>query len=164
MDRSEMVYSINAVWADHADAISFQYSGTGALKTDFTRTGRRTKLGALQDFSNSMLRYIKNHYLDGKRQDAMDIVTGNHVVDPFQPSPYKNFFTLDQLIVIVSALFTLLLLLYFKLFPSQTGGLFRIVFGLFWIIFTLFLVKQFGSSFVSRPKLRPYRLSHKIVQ
>ena len=25
------------VWADHADMISIQYSGTGALKTDFTR-------------------------------------------------------------------------------------------------------------------------------
>ena len=25
------------VWADHADMISIQYTGTGALKTDFTR-------------------------------------------------------------------------------------------------------------------------------
>lgn len=30
-------------WADNADIISTQYSGTGALKTDFTRTGKRTK-------------------------------------------------------------------------------------------------------------------------
>lgn len=28
------------VWADHADLVSIQYSGTGALKTDFTRTGK----------------------------------------------------------------------------------------------------------------------------
>ena len=28
------------VWADHADMISIQYSGTGALKTDFTRYGK----------------------------------------------------------------------------------------------------------------------------
>lgn len=27
------------VWADHADLLSKQYAGTGALKTDFTRTG-----------------------------------------------------------------------------------------------------------------------------
>lgn len=27
------------LWADHADMISLQYSGTPALKTDFTRTG-----------------------------------------------------------------------------------------------------------------------------
>merc|ERR1719427_2274759 len=26
------------VWADHADMVSIQYTGTGALKTDFTRT------------------------------------------------------------------------------------------------------------------------------
>lgn len=28
---------LNVVWADHADAISMGYSGTGALKTDYTR-------------------------------------------------------------------------------------------------------------------------------
>lgn len=28
------------IWADHADVISIQYSGTPALKTDFTRTGK----------------------------------------------------------------------------------------------------------------------------
>ncbi|KAJ1903848.1 Phosphoinositide phosphatase sac1, partial [Tieghemiomyces parasiticus] len=52
------------VWADHADAISIVYSGTGALKTDFTRTGQRTRLGALQDGVNSIVRYVKNNYLD----------------------------------------------------------------------------------------------------
>ena len=31
------------MWADNADIVSTQYSGTGALKTDFTRTGKRTK-------------------------------------------------------------------------------------------------------------------------
>lgn len=33
------------MWADHADAISIMYSGTPALKTDFTRTGKRTLQG-----------------------------------------------------------------------------------------------------------------------
>ena len=27
-------------WADHANLISVQYAGTGALKTDYTRTGK----------------------------------------------------------------------------------------------------------------------------
>ena len=27
------------VWADHGDVLSVQYAGTGALKSDFTRTG-----------------------------------------------------------------------------------------------------------------------------
>lgn len=35
-------------WADHANLISVQYAGTGALKTDFTRTGVRTKFGLAQ--------------------------------------------------------------------------------------------------------------------
>ena len=36
------------VWANNADALSVLYSGTGALKTDFTRTGKRTTAGMLQ--------------------------------------------------------------------------------------------------------------------
>lgn len=30
------------LWADNGDALSRQYSGTAALKRDFTRTGKRT--------------------------------------------------------------------------------------------------------------------------
>ncbi len=64
------------VWADHADVISKAYSGTGALKTDFTRTGKRSKEGALQDGVNSLTRYLKNNFFDGARQDAYDLFTG----------------------------------------------------------------------------------------
>ena len=58
------------VWADHADAVSRQYSGTGALKTDFTRTGKRTIQGALSDFQNSIVRYVLNNFFDGYKQDG----------------------------------------------------------------------------------------------
>jgi phosphatidylinositol 4-phosphatase len=44
------------LWADNADAISRLYSGTAALKRDFTRTGKRTKKGALDDGMNSLQR------------------------------------------------------------------------------------------------------------
>lgn len=56
------------MWADHADVISIQYSGTGALKTDFTRTGKRTYNGMLRDLKNSLQRYYKNNLRDGIRQ------------------------------------------------------------------------------------------------
>ncbi|XP_035829219.1 phosphatidylinositol-3-phosphatase SAC1 isoform X2 [Aplysia californica] len=69
------------VWADNADTISKEYAGTGALKTDFTRTGKRTTYGALQDGYNSAVRYIKNNFQDGSRQDAMDLFLGNYSVD-----------------------------------------------------------------------------------
>ena len=57
-----------SVWADHADYVSKAYSGTGALKTDFTRTGVRSKRGLLMDGQHSIVRYLKNNYFDGDRQ------------------------------------------------------------------------------------------------
>lgn len=62
-------------WTDNADFISCQYSGTPALKTDFTRTGKRTKMGALNDGKNSIMRFYINTCTDGTRQDAYDVVT-----------------------------------------------------------------------------------------
>jgi phosphatidylinositol 4-phosphatase len=56
------------VWADNADGVSKAYSGTGALKTDFTRTGVRSTSGLLQDGQNSIERYIKNNFFDITRQ------------------------------------------------------------------------------------------------
>ncbi|KAF2192131.1 hypothetical protein K469DRAFT_653393 [Zopfia rhizophila CBS 207.26] len=67
------------MWADNADVVSKSYSGTGALKTDFTRTGTRTKAGALQDFNNSCTRYFLNNFGDGPRQDAFDLFLGTYL-------------------------------------------------------------------------------------
>lgn len=82
------------VWADNADLISTQYSGTGALKTDFTRTGKRTKWGLLRDGVNSLTRYYKNNFNDGYRQDGLDLFLGNYVVQDGEgrnvPSPLKS--------------------------------------------------------------------------
>jgi len=71
-----------SVWADHADMISIQYTGTGALKTDFTRTGQRTKMGLLEDGRRSVIRYFKNNFADGFRQDSLDVFVGNYEVSP----------------------------------------------------------------------------------
>ena len=60
------------MWADHANAISELYSGTGALKTDFTRTGKRTKAGLLQDGWRSVKRYFIQNVADGRNQDMWD--------------------------------------------------------------------------------------------
>ncbi|ODV63297.1 phosphatidylinositol-3-phosphatase SAC1 ASCRUDRAFT_16948, partial [Ascoidea rubescens DSM 1968] len=76
-DYPELILFFQKIWADNADAISFGYSGTGALKTDFTRTGERTKRGVLNDGLNSVTRYILNNYFDGYRQDGYDLILGN---------------------------------------------------------------------------------------
>ena len=55
------------------------YSGTGALKTDFTRTGKRTMAGAAADGSNSLQRYVLANFKDGRTQDAWDLFLGRFV-------------------------------------------------------------------------------------
>ncbi len=64
------------LWADNADAISRLYAGTPALKGDFTRTGKRTKRGALDDGLNSVTRFYLNNFVDADRQKGMDLLTG----------------------------------------------------------------------------------------
>ncbi|KOB66000.1 Recessive suppressor of secretory defect [Operophtera brumata] len=93
LDRTNVVQSLLArlqltavlkllavVWADHADMISTQYSGTGALKTDFTRTGKRSHMGLVRDGINSLTRYYMNNFSDGFRQDAIDLFLGKYSV------------------------------------------------------------------------------------
>jgi hypothetical protein len=75
-DDAGFEFLFRNLWADNADVVSKSYSGTGALKTDFTRTGKRTKAGALQDLSNSITRYAKNNFTDGPKQDAFDLFLG----------------------------------------------------------------------------------------
>ena len=53
------------MWTDNADAISILYCGTRALKTDFTRTGKKTYPGAATDFKNSTVRYVIGNFYDG---------------------------------------------------------------------------------------------------
>lgn len=85
-----MIELFKNVWADNADLVSIQYSGTGALKTDFTRTGKRTKRGLLQDGTNSLTRYYKNNFNDGFRQDAIDLFLGNYNVKDGEGAAIKS--------------------------------------------------------------------------
>ncbi|KAF4592386.1 phosphoinositide phosphatase [Ophiocordyceps camponoti-floridani] len=64
------------LWADNADVVSCSYAGTGAMKTDVTRTGHRTRVGALQDARIGVTRYYLNNFRDGPRQDAYDLFLG----------------------------------------------------------------------------------------
>ncbi|KAI3402711.2 SAC1 [Candida oxycetoniae] len=76
-------------WADNADAVSCAYSGTGALKTDFTRLGKRTYKGNFDDLCNSLTRYYKNNLSDGSRQDSYDLFLGKY--KPYQDSITSPF-------------------------------------------------------------------------
>jgi hypothetical protein len=62
-------------WTDNADVMSYLYTGTPALKTDFTRTGKRTYKGAMNDGINSVTRYYINNFTDGFYHDCLDFCT-----------------------------------------------------------------------------------------
>lgn len=78
-DDPDFDFLFRNLWADNADVVSKSYSGTGALKTDFTRTGERTRAGMMQDLQNSCTRYIRNNFLDGPKQDGFDLFLGAYL-------------------------------------------------------------------------------------
>ncbi|CDF37006.1 unnamed protein product [Chondrus crispus] len=67
-------------WADNADALSVVYAGSGALKTDYTRTGKRSKPGMVQDGIRAVQRYFYQNMFDGRRQDGIDLLLGVVVI------------------------------------------------------------------------------------
>mmetsp|Transcript_11327 Transcript_11327/g.39465 ORF Transcript_11327/g.39465 Transcript_11327/m.39465 type:complete len:612 (-) Transcript_11327:58-1893(-) len=64
------------MWTVNANCLGMLYTGTGALKTDFTRTGKRTIVGALDDGWRSVKRYFINNLVDGRVQDQWDLFLG----------------------------------------------------------------------------------------
>ena len=84
--RVQVHQAFRVVWADHGDDISRQYAGTGALKSGFTRTGKRTTMGLLDDGVKSVTRYYLNTFQDGQKQDALDLASGSYRVESGAPS------------------------------------------------------------------------------
>ncbi|TGZ83336.1 hypothetical protein EX30DRAFT_304363 [Ascodesmis nigricans] len=142
-------------WADNADVVSRAYSGTGALKTDFTRTGVRTKAGALADLSNSITRYIRNNFADGPRQDAYDLFLGTYV--PLPPSPHRVLAD-RRPVIIQSVPYILAAAIFFILAALILPGRHTGWFAIFWMAvaaWTAFWIKEYGVLFVNWPKLNP---------
>lgn len=62
--RNEMEFAFRNLWADNANGLSFLYTGTDALKTEFTRYGKVSLKGKLKDGYSSLYRYVKNNFVD----------------------------------------------------------------------------------------------------
>ncbi|CEG79846.1 hypothetical protein RMATCC62417_14262 [Rhizopus microsporus] len=159
------------VWADNADALSLSYSGSGALKTDFTRTGKRTYTGAMNDLFNSIIRYVKNNYMDGSRQDGIDLILGKYKVIPALSSrdqfisPFQTQ-TLPLYVKFIPIYLLLSLILFnLVLFSPNTFGINSSLahITLLSFLFAAILaswsyILQNGTEFVDWPKLIPLSL------
>ncbi|KAI8916567.1 SacI homology domain-containing protein [Powellomyces hirtus] len=66
----------NGLWADNGDWLSKIYAGTGALKSSYTRKGKSTMLGFLDDAVKSANRFYINNFQDKTRQEAIDLLLG----------------------------------------------------------------------------------------
>ncbi|XP_040577008.1 phosphatidylinositol-3-phosphatase SAC1-A [Lepeophtheirus salmonis] len=140
-------------WADHANLISIQYSGTGALKTDFTRTGVRTKWGMLQDGWNSLNRYALNNFSDGFRTDALNYFVGHLPLHSIQMSHTKqkssSHSPIKMLPSILKGFLSLFILLLVVLSPEDN----KPIIALLSLILTLlvWIFKLNGPTFINYP-------------
>ncbi|KAL8635575.1 MAG: hypothetical protein Q9228_006946, partial [Teloschistes exilis] len=160
------------VWADNADVVSRSYSGTGALKTDFTRTGQRTRAGMVQDLNNSITRYVKNNFSDGPRQDAFDLFLGAFHPDSSGAGPSLVFVDRRPLLIqsIPYILATSLFMVIVASFARSTQGsspwplrLFTFV----WIfvgIWCFNFIRTHGVLYVNWPKLNTPRWANEGYQ
>ena len=63
-------------WTKNADVISVLYSGTPAMKTDFTLLGKRTVKGSVMDLVYGIKRWFLGNFYDSYTQDIIDVSVG----------------------------------------------------------------------------------------
>ncbi|KAG4303873.1 hypothetical protein PORY_002727 [Pneumocystis oryctolagi] len=158
-DYPEFDNMFRNMWADNADFISISYSGTGALKTDFTRTGKRTKNGEFHDFINSVLRYFRNNFTDGPRQDAYDLFLGNYIPHQTSKSPFLCCRPLFTQSIPYLLFFSIFMILAKIILPSSSDAIFSFhIFLTFWsliFIWSIYYIMINGLYYVIWPKLIP---------
>ncbi|KAJ5891697.1 Phosphoinositide phosphatase SAC1 [Penicillium subrubescens] len=149
------------IWADNADVVSKSYSGTGALKTDFTRTGKRTRAGALQDLNNSITRYVRNNFMDGPRQDGFDVFLGTYLPSDTSFANIQLFMDRRPLIIqaipyiFAASLFMVLIATFSRRLPDAAVWPLRL-FMIFWIVigaYSFRFIHGHGMLYVNWPKL-----------
>lgn len=67
---------MNELWADNGDMLSRIYAGTGALKSAFTRSGKTSMFGILDDAAKSVNRFYVSNFQDKGRQEGIDLLLG----------------------------------------------------------------------------------------
>ncbi|QSL66603.1 hypothetical protein MERGE_000985 [Pneumocystis wakefieldiae] len=87
----------STIWADNGDALSRIYTGTGALKSGFTRRGKMSIVGVLEDATKSVSRMYVNNFQDKGRQLNIDLLLGRLVNQKtvYIYDPINEFVTME---------------------------------------------------------------------
>jgi len=150
-EGAEFARRFNGLWADHADAMAYYYAGSAALKTDFTRTGRRTMSGVFRDGYSAALRYIINNAYDGLRQDAVDVLLQNfnRSVTALQHRLLEKRSHSWYLLLLWIELASICALIYALLESKRQMTVASLVF----LLTAHRLLRRHGSDLVNRPRL-----------
>ncbi|KAJ9540841.1 hypothetical protein OSB04_027347 [Centaurea solstitialis] len=147
------------LWANHGDDISIQYSGTPALKGDFVRFGKRTVQGILKDGWNALMRYYLNNFVDGTKQDSIDLLQGHYIVsvsrDMAPTMPKKGieaFASLPLALALITTGFVFTMVSLMRARSDLSQLLFSIWWGGMSIAIAIF-VRANGRIFCNRPRL-----------
>ncbi|XP_078448417.1 phosphoinositide phosphatase SAC7-like isoform X2 [Wolffia australiana] len=148
-------------WANHGDEISMQYSGTPALKGDFVRYGKRTFQGIFNDGRNALARYYFNNFVDGSKQDAIDLLHGNYIAAVNRDMTFTSqnralesltSFPLASALALAGVIFASISL------RKASNDITHLFFSMAWAGVSLgimALVRAHGRLFTNRPRLRP---------
>lgn len=143
----EKTYKI--VWGDNGDILSTEYSGTNALKRDFTRTGKRTLAGNIDDGINTCKRFYLNNFCDGYSQDAHDYFLGT--IHPKKNNFKKHSTMFVNLLLLGCIIMSLLLYsmsISFSMPKDHENSFGKIIFkGLVFIGILVLNVTSFLNSF-----------------
>lgn len=121
----------------------------------------------MNDLINSLTRYAKNNFMDGSRQDGIDLILGMYTVEA---GPCASPFELQvawPLRVVPTALASSLVLFFVILFfpslllpdsaSSSASNTFILLLSFFFtvVVFCWRYVLQHGMRFINWPRLRP---------
>jgi hypothetical protein len=136
------------IWADHGDGISKPYSGTGAMKSDFVRTGKRSILGALNDGILTTRRLFINNFRDGYNQDCHDYFLGN--LNPKKEVIKNHSLTPIYVVFIIAALigFQLMRLITPRGFSIVKAIIKLPLFLIFTMIIAFLIITQAKKQFI----------------
>jgi hypothetical protein len=133
------------LWVKNADVMSLLYSGTPAQKTDFTKLGKRTFRGAFNDGVYSLQRFVINNFLDGTKQNVMDLMLGKLSLRSGLTVSWK-FLSLAWFLAVLAAV----VFVASGLAWNNAGVWFWLKFFIT-VVLLLNLVKAYAASVVDKP-------------